>query len=263
MVSVATPVLGSVSAECAADLAEGSRWRAIAVFGSAAYLCCDQRHDAVVALARPDALQLPNSVRIGAGDDLREVLQPGDEGLVRAGSLRIGALDVRLAGRHRPAGVRPQPGHAVHPDDLAALQAKPGLRSRARAVAAALDAGEPDALADVVGWGRGLTPAGDDLVCGVLLAFVGAGHWAAGAAGDLVARHGLRTTSLSARMLSCAARGLAVPAVVDLVDALLAPDRRPDRQQFAAVHAIGHSSGRDLCAGLAGAIDHLHGREQR
>ena len=123
MVSVATPVLGSVSAECAADLAEGSRWRAIAVFGSAAYLWCGHRHDAVVALVRPDALQLPNSVRIGSGDDLRELLQPGDEGVVRAGSLRIGSLDVRLAGRHRPLGVQVQPDHAVHPEDLAALDA--------------------------------------------------------------------------------------------------------------------------------------------
>ncbi|MGA4670737.1 DUF2877 domain-containing protein [Propionibacteriaceae bacterium Y1923] len=274
---------GSVSAESAADLVhgvpghgvpahgssgQGSSARVLAAFPDAAYLLFDHSHDAVVALLRRQALQLPNGVRLMGADtpDLRTVLDVGDQVRVAADELgvrllRVGALRISLIGSHQPTRVRVQPDHHLDADDLDALGAAPSLRSRAARLAAGLEADDPAQLADLIGWGRGLTPTGDDLTCGVLLALVATEHLEPAHALDLLGGHGLRTTSLSARLLGCAARGLAVPQVVDLVDTLLAPGRRVTTAQVRAVHAIGHSSGRDLCAGLAGALDHVLGAD--
>ena len=70
-----------------------------------------------------------------------------------------------------------------------------------------------------------------------------------------------RTTSLSAALLAAAHRGYAVPEVVRLVDAVLDAvlDVHADgddtlRAALPDVLAIGHSSGRDLVAGVVGAL---------
>ncbi|MGD7733088.1 DUF2877 domain-containing protein [Propionibacteriaceae bacterium G57] len=265
---------GSVAAQAVPDLA--GVCRVLAVFEHAAYLLFDHRHDAVVALLRPGALQLPIGVRLpGHTPDLRHLVDVGAVGEVAAGRLRIGALDVGLSGRHRPIGVRVRVTGVVPARGIAArLGADPVLRARARQLAAAITAqqlqrelrGAPDhraaheQLAALIGWGRGLTPSGDDLVCGVLLALVAAGRLRTDEAEGLLANQLHRTTSLSARLLRCAAAGLGVPQVVRLVDASFDASfdvATPGAATIAAVHAIGHSSGRDLCAGLAGALDHL------
>ena len=254
---------GSLATESAADLALGGTCRVLAVFENATYLLLEHGHEAVVALLGREALQLPNSVRLlGAIPDLRQVLQIGDTGWVSADELgvvqvHVGGARVALIGAHKPSHVQVRTAWSAHPDDVEALAAAPSLRSRAHRLAAALDAGDPSPLNDLVGWGQGLTPAGDDLTCGVLLAMVATQRLESAHAIDLLGSQGRRTTSLSARLLRCAAQGMAVPEVVRLVDALLGVDQRVTPEQVASVHAIGHSSGRDLCAGLAGALDHL------
>lgn len=268
MTSLAPPTTlrlqGSVSTESAADLALAGDARVLAVFEQAAYLLFDHGHAAVVALLRRGALQLPNGIRLlgQTAPDLRTVLAPGDRVLtgtdeLGVGQVRAGAVAVSLIGTHQPTRVQTRPGFVLDPDDLDALGAAPSLRSRARTLAAGLEADDPRGLDDLVGWGQGLTPTGDDVICGVLLALVATERLEPVHALDLLGGRGQRTTSLSARMLLCATRGLAVPQVVALVDALLAPGSRPTTSQVRAVHAIGHSSGRDLCAGLAGALDHV------
>ncbi|GAA6526192.1 hypothetical protein IDVR_19880 [Intrasporangium sp. DVR] len=111
----------------------------------------------------------------------------------------------------------------------------------------------------LVGSGRGLTPSGDDAVAGVLLALRSGGELGAvRAVDDQVRAVSHTTTSISAALLRAAAQGYAAPEVVALVD-LLAPSRlTPTSGQRVAralerVLAIGHSSGRDLVSGLAGA----------
>jgi hypothetical protein len=112
-----------------------------------------------------------------------------------------------------------------------------------------------------VGAGSGLTPSGDDALCGVLLALRAVGGGAADAAAASVAdavRGAARgTTSLSASLLGAAAQGYAVPEVVRLVSAAVGGDPSETSRALPAVLAIGHTSGADLVAGLAGAVDAL------
>ncbi|MCU1536543.1 MAG: hypothetical protein JWP82_894, partial [Humibacillus sp.] len=118
----------------------------------------------------------------------------------------------------------------------------------------------------LVGAGRGLTPSGDDALCGVLLTLAAVDSAAARSA-HLAVRAAVtasltRTTSISAALLAAAAQGYAVPDVVRLVTRWSAggqsraavgaadgADELLDR-----VLAIGHTSGRDLLSGVTGAL---------
>ena len=101
---------------------------------------------------------------------------------------------------------------------------------------------------------RGLTPSGDDALCGVLLALRagGAPAEALAAVGAAVPRSLAATTSLSASLLLAAAAGCAVPEVATLANAVSRGDEAGIDEALPAVLAIGHSSGADLLAGLAG-----------
>ena len=137
--------------------------------------------------------------------------------------------------------------------------AGPSLTLRSAAVLRAALSGSGDVVdarvRELVGAGAGLTPSGDDALCAVLLVLRGVGadgaHALVRAAVSAAAR---RTTSLSASLLHAAAEGYAVPAVADLVRAVLGDDPAAAGPALAAVLAIGHSSGRDLVAGIAGAL---------
>jgi hypothetical protein len=100
-------------------------------------------------------------------------------------------------------------------------------------------------VARLLGAGDGLTPYGDDVLCGWL-----AIHRAAGVATPAVdaAVRGLlhRTTLLSATLLDCALHGEVLPEFSDWVSALGTP-----RELVAAgaLEAVGHTSGRGLLAG--------------
>lgn len=148
------------------------------------------------------------------------------------------------------------------------------LAELARDLAAAALAGRSVAphLRGLVGAGPGLTPSGDDAVSGVLLALRSVGQLEAV---DRLASELLpllpTTTSISAALLRAAAEGYAVPEVVTLVEAVhgsanrkyrpTPPDSGPfddwfrliDPRLVERVVAIGHSSGRDLVSGVAGA----------
>jgi hypothetical protein len=125
------------------------------------------------------------------------------------------------------------------PDDLVRA-----VESRDPSLAAA-------AGARLIGRGGGLTPEGDDLVCGVA-AVVAVGDWPVRDAwvtaligGDLRRR----TTALSATLLELAARGMGP----EPLQAWLAGDPRA----LARLEAIGHSTGRAIARGAALAIRHV------
>jgi hypothetical protein len=107
----------------------------------------------------------------------------------------------------------------------------------------------PD-VASLVGAGDGLTPYGDDVLCGWL-----AIHRAAGVATaevDAAVRALAPTTTLlSATLLDCAMHGEVIPEFAAWVAALGTPEE-PDRA--ARLAAVGHTSGRGLLEGATRAL---------
>ena len=161
----------------------------------------------VVALTRPGGPRMPNGVETGARAERGMAVRIG------GGRLLLGTLEVT-------AGAAWEPVPEV-------LQRPPG---------AGLPEPDPDLLA---GRGPGLTPAGDDILCGYvagLFLFHGRREEAAA----IAARAATRTTLLSATLLRHAAIGeLPEPAHAFLATG----DTRP-------LAAFGHSSGRCLLEGL-------------
>jgi hypothetical protein len=108
----------------------------------------------------------------------------------------------------------------------------------------------------LLGLGPGSTPAGDDFLCGFLLAL----HCAVGSSGARQAfLDGLRdfltarlpaTCDLSANFLRCAMRALAPASLRDLAVALAAEHPGESLEALGRVCAAGHSSGADLATGF-------------
>jgi hypothetical protein len=103
---------------------------------------------------------------------------------------------------------------------------------------------------ELVGAGDGLTPYGDDVLCGWL-----AIHRAAGvptpAFDDEIRRLLPRTTKLSATLLDCAIRGEVIPEFAAYVAALGTPTQSDAE---ATLTAVGHTSGAGLLEGARWAL---------
>jgi len=113
-----------------------------------------------------------------------------------------------------------------------------------------------DLVSSRLGRGDGLTPYGDDVLCGWL-----AVHRAAGVATDAVdadVRAGLgRTTMLSATLLDCALHGEVLPEFAAYVASLVTPPATSVSPARVALTRVGHSSGRGLLAGARLALHRL------
>jgi hypothetical protein len=113
-----------------------------------------------------------------------------------------------------------------------------------------------DVVEDLVGRGDGLTPLGDDVLCGWL-----AGHRAAGvptpAVDDAVRRALPRTTTLSATLLECSLAGECAGLVSGYLHAIGTPRQHEARS---ALESLGHSSGAGLAHGVDLALAALAGR---
>jgi hypothetical protein len=123
-----------------------------------------------------------------------------------------------------------------------------------------LAAGDAAAVPELVGRGSGLTPSGDDVLCGWL-----AIHHAAGVAvPDLeraVTSSLRRTTTLSATLLDCALHGEVLPEFARMVRALgSSADVGPAIDEVAR---IGHTSGRALLLGADLALSSLARHTER
>lgn len=116
----------------------------------------------------------------------------------------------------------------------------------------------PHGAASLIGLGPGLTPAGDDLVGGALVALRIAGrHACAARVADWALRLATRRTSrISRAHLACAAQGEGGAALHALLAALLA-GRGSMSREIDAIDAIGHTSGWDAAAGAALVLDLL------
>jgi hypothetical protein len=119
-------------------------------------------------------------------------------------------------------------------------------RSRSAGLAALPPRVDAETVASFVGHGEGLTPLGDDVLCGWL-----ALHRAAGvpttAVDDAVRRVLDRTTALSAALLDCALHGEVADPVADHLRALGGPREVVTRHRLTR---LGHTSGGGLAHGI-------------
>lgn len=271
----------------AADLLRGDvrEARVLAAFPTALYLHAGRHQDVLPVLAH-DAVALPTGLCLPRRScQIEWGVSVGDTALVGNGRVCLPGATVVAVRTLRPAPVRwgTQPGPAAYAW-LLGEKASPALRDQAREVADAALAGAALRVGALLGAGQGLTPSGDDALCGVLLALRAVGataahrHLAEAVRGLMHA-----TTSLSASLLLAAVEGYAVPDVVRLVALLttavpgprgrdetappgehgtVAGSSRPVDpsvgEALERVLAIGHSSGADLVAGLAGALLACH-----
>ena len=142
---------------------------------------------------------------------------------VEGGTLHLGDVQLRI-GRvtdpHVPTLVRPH---------LGALRAE---------------------VEELVGAGDGLTPYGDDVLCGWLAVHRASGHPTD--AVDAAVRELLpRTTSLSAALLECAMHGEVIPEFAAYVAAL---DTAGEEAAAGRLRAVGHTSGAGLLQGAEWAL---------
>lgn len=119
-----------------------------------------------------------------------------------------------------------------------------------------LAAGDPRSATALLGLGAGLTPLGDDVLCGWLATAVSLRHPALGPLRDEVAVHApLRTTTLSATLLACASRGEVVPEFRSLLDAVNRKDWTTVQRSAELVLRVGQSSGAGLLLGTTLALE--------
>lgn len=183
------------------------------------------------AVVQDGSIELP-----GLEVTVTEILDTSVPVLTRAAARR-GAHELRQAVGDRLAGV------------LAELPAEP-LRT--------LAASDPAAVAGLMGLGGGLTPLGDDVLAGWLATGVATQHGALGPirwAVALSARE--RTTTLSATLLTYAARGECIPAFRDLLGGMATGDPGLVEQSLDDVLAIGDTSGSGLVLGALTALQSL------
>ncbi|MFC4063216.1 DUF2877 domain-containing protein [Planomonospora corallina] len=242
--------------------------RVLAAFPSCVYLeVRTELEPQVVAVLTGEAARLPNAMvvtgpvpRVAVGDDA----SAGD------GSIEIGGLSLRARRWWDPA---PPLGPADPPRLARALLLLTGLCEASlrrpalegNGAAGVLAAGCAEArllrcvtaAEQLIGLGPGLTPSGDDMLAGLLVALrhlgtaagveraVWLADWLA-AAVTFDARG--RTTPISATLLHCAARGQTSGEVLAVLRGLAG--RQPLEPALARLLGLGHTSGADLAWGL-------------
>ncbi|HEU5297381.1 MAG TPA: DUF2877 domain-containing protein [Burkholderiaceae bacterium] len=223
----------------------------------------------------------PTSLLLGAGapPDLRRWFDVGETLQCRRGAARGGRVDIELA---RAEVWRPLPRRARGPAPLlrarlrratAWLAQQRGTRSvidgaavhvTAALIAACCALDGPLAAqhaARLIGWGEGLTPAGDDYLVGLcagldaMLNDDPARATCRAAITEVLLGSLPRTTAISAHWLRLAAQGDYGERLLDARDALLsdAPRAEVDAALRAAC-AVGATSGADTLAGLLAAL---------
>lgn len=109
-----------------------------------------------------------------------------------------------------------------------------------------------DGVTDLLGLGPGLTPSGDDVLGGVLIACHRLGEIAAAEklADAVNARAALRTNAISHAHLRAATLGYGAAPLHDLLDAVIGVDQKAIARALDATAKIGHSSGFDALGGI-------------
>jgi hypothetical protein len=214
--------------------------RVLAAFPAALHIGTGDAELPLVCLATPDAVLLPCAVVVRRLPAARA----GDRVRLGGGRIVLGAVEVAAARWVRPPRprLRDVPGarrRAVElpaePPAMLPLDPSSGLDGQVRAL---------------LGLGPGVTPAGDDVLAGALVALRAAADPAADrlAAAVAAAEPLTRTSTVSAALLGHAARGEAIPELAGLLGAL--DGRGPLPPAVRRLQAVGESSGAALIAGV-------------
>jgi Protein of unknown function (DUF2877) len=214
----------------------------------------------VIAVLARDAVALPIGLVLNRHSRELALLQRGSDGWLAGGVLRLADLELRVGSLRSAALPRlpaplPEQLSTAHqalaehfPDELEL--AGPDLLSP-------LTEGNHEragsAVATLLGRGPGLTPAGDDLLCGMLAGAHAFGHPLGAmpqALTEQLASRPRATTSLSRQLLLSALDGEGIDQLGDLATALCLPDPVAVRAAVAALARVGHSSGLALGRGL-------------
>jgi len=223
--------------------------RVVGTLGAAVHVVADDERVPLVCVCTPEAVRLPPSL-----------ILPGPlpshlgRALVGNGGVELGDTWIGVGRWWRPLRPVLETGpEVVERTQLAFRYLQPLEPAVASAVAplAAWLAGRtvPGAVAALVGRGSGLTPAGDDLLGGVLVTLRAMrdsrADRLARAIGQVAAT---QTTHVSAALLVHASRGECMPELAGLIAAL---DGRGDiRASMRRLLAVGHSSGSSLAHGV-------------
>jgi len=282
----ATPALASTGI---ADLLRGPLRPAsvISIFPTAIYLRAEpllypdrkaadplaRRPSGVVAILTSDASRLPLGAILHRPASHRPLIS--SRGPLKAflgeGRITVGPLTVRASGWWDPRPRLPSNAPALLPEGMRELRSAvserlhspirdvpPELCSQLGALRAALRRNDVTAALRaaqrMIGLGPGLTPAGDDLLCGLLAGLSLLGHSQATriGAGILALAPG-RTTDLSLALLRHATLGQVNSELGTAIQALAVTGRL--HGALSRLFAVGHTSGIALGMGLSAAVD--------
>ncbi|GAA1370175.1 oxamate carbamoyltransferase subunit AllH family protein [Streptomyces beijiangensis] len=235
--------------------------RVVAVTRHALYAATGEAALPAIAVVTRDAVAVPCALVLAqaAGTGPLGGVRAGTAVRFGAGHLSAGTLRVTAGGSWAPPRVQGLLPRGVHTEwfrqlvDTTALPLATEVAPLADEFGRALRAGDPPRLwaaaLALLGAGPGLTPSGDDVLCGVLLARHALGRPVPEALMDAVALAEERTPLVSAALVLHAARGECVPQAAALLRALAAGhDAAP---ALRGLLAVGHHSGSDLARGLA------------
>lgn len=242
--------LTGVVSEAVADLVHGPvrQGRVVAGTRLALYVTTGDPGRPAVALIHPDAVRVPNGILLPGAVPPRP--RPGTPVVIGAGRVTVGPWCVRAEGSWAPPRAQGLLTGPVRADRCAELAhaAGPGGPELA-GLRAALRADDPERIVGagraLVGRGPGLTPSGDDVLCGALLARHAMGR-PTGALAAAVRDAEARTPLVSAALLRHAVRGECIPQLACVLADVTSPsmlDARP-------LLAVGHHSGADLARGV-------------
>jgi hypothetical protein len=210
-----------------------------------------------VGVVAPGAAQVPCALRLSGGvSDAQVLALPEPKPYVERGTLyltddplvvgrfvdvRVPRIDpdrvLRRAASPAPVPMAPP---RTEPAGLAAYQNLPPAMDRFT-------------VRNLVGHGGGLTPLGDDVLCG-WLAVLHATSRLTDEVAALVREAMPRTTVLSATLLDCALHGEVLPEFATYVAALGTPT---EQQAAGTLMSIGHTSGAGLWFGAEHALTTL------
>lgn len=215
-----------------------------AVTDQAVYVKTDDVDCPAICLTTSRAVRVPCALILKDGTPLPG-LRIDDTGLLGGGELTLGRMAYRPSRWWRPARPRTVAGRLsdTHPPPL-----DPGTSAAVARFTRALATDAPLAgpVAALLGRGPGLTPLGDDVLAGALVALMAAGSPAGPRlAAEVMTAAFRRTTFVSAALLWHAARGECIPELAALLTGM------PGAAE--ALLRVGHTSGAGLAHGVRAA----------
>jgi len=231
----------------------------LGAFPTALYLRLPGRE--VIALLGRDAIRLPCGLVLPTTSTEFPLSRLEGQALVGSSAVRVGELNVwlsHLVSPCAPTGLTADHQAVEHAwrrlvtDQCADLGlGLPGALlsdyQRPRVAASLVDR--------LLGVGPGLTPAGDDVLAGLLVGARSFGLDADPLAGQVLGAAPHRTTDLSAALLRCACRGEATSELRALVSALAGSTAHRGQldDALAALRRVGHTSGEAMATGATAA----------